>query len=181
MTFSVTPSSVSSQTVTVNYKTKNSTVVAGSDYIAKEGTITFAPGEARQTLRVSIIGDTQFERNENFKVILNNPVNALIEDSKGEGTIVNDEAVFTGISDNEKSNNAKHLITVTPNPATSAISIMLNGFMGSTILSLTDMKENLLKTVKLQISDTKSTQQQLDIASLTNGTYFITVQDQGTK
>ena len=43
--FSVALSATSSQTVTVNYATRNNSAVAGSDYTATSGTLSFGPGE----------------------------------------------------------------------------------------------------------------------------------------
>jgi glucose/arabinose dehydrogenase len=90
--FTVSLSASSSQTVTVNYATANNSAVAGSDYVAASGTVTFTPGQVSQTISVTINGDTTFEPNETFFVNLSNATNATIDDNQGVGTIVNDDA-----------------------------------------------------------------------------------------
>src|SRR5687768_4673977 len=46
------------QTVKVSYGTQNGSAVAGSDYTAKSGTLSFAPGEDSKTILVPITGDS---------------------------------------------------------------------------------------------------------------------------
>jgi hypothetical protein len=50
--FSVTLSAASTQTVTVNYATRNNSATAPADYTATSGTLTFAPGERSKTFTV---------------------------------------------------------------------------------------------------------------------------------
>lgn len=90
--FTVLLSPASSNTVTVNYATANNTAVAGTDYVANSGTVTFTPGQESQTVSVTINGDSTFEPNETFNVNLSNAVNATIDDNQGVGTIVNDDS-----------------------------------------------------------------------------------------
>src|SRR5262249_41687553 len=53
--FTVSLSAASGWTVTVSYATQNSTAIAGSDYTATSGTLTFAPGQTSKTVSVPII------------------------------------------------------------------------------------------------------------------------------
>ncbi|MBV8516018.1 MAG: right-handed parallel beta-helix repeat-containing protein [Acidobacteria bacterium] len=92
MPFVVTLSAASEQTVTVNYLTNNGSAIAGSDYTATSGTLTFAPGVTSQTIDVPIAGDTTSETDETFTVTLGTPSNAAIAVSSATGTIVNDDA-----------------------------------------------------------------------------------------
>ena len=93
-TFTVTLSPASAGTVTVNYATANGTAtVAGGDYVAKVGTLTFAPGQTSQTVTVHVIGDTNKEASETFFVNLNSPSGATLFDSQGKGTILDDDNV----------------------------------------------------------------------------------------
>jgi subtilisin family serine protease len=92
-TFTVTLSPVNAtQAVSVNYVTSNGSATAGSDYVAASGTLTFDPSATSRTISVAINGDTTFEQNETFFVNLSQPVNAVIGDAQGTGTITNDEA-----------------------------------------------------------------------------------------
>jgi Ca2+-binding RTX toxin-like protein len=94
LSFTVSLSTPSSSTVTVNFATSNGTAIAGADYISKSGTLTFNAGQTRQTLTVSILDDNIIESAENFKVILSSPNNSTIADNTGVGTI-NDALVVS--------------------------------------------------------------------------------------
>jgi arabinan endo-1,5-alpha-L-arabinosidase len=89
--FPVTLSSAMSRTVTVSFRTRNNTAVAGSDYIARSGTLTFAPGQTRKTVAVAIRGENARERTETFYLDLYNAVNAPIADGRGVGSILDDD------------------------------------------------------------------------------------------
>ncbi|HUQ32737.1 MAG TPA: Calx-beta domain-containing protein [Pyrinomonadaceae bacterium] len=93
--FTVTLSSVSSSAVTVNFATADGTAAAGSDYEARTGTLSFAPGETSKTITVAVNGDTSFESNETFFVNLSGATNASITDNQGVGTINNDDSLPT--------------------------------------------------------------------------------------
>ena len=84
-------SEASVQTVTVNYATADGTATAGTDYQSSSGTLTFAPGQTTQTVRVQVNGETLNEPDETFFVNLSNPTNAETSDAQGEGTITNDD------------------------------------------------------------------------------------------
>ncbi|KAF0249046.1 MAG: Endoglucanase, partial [bacterium] len=92
-TFTVNLTPASALTVMVNFATANGTATAGSDYVASSGTLTFAPGVTSQTVSVIINGDVATELNENFFINLSNPVNAVIGDPQGAGTITNDDFI----------------------------------------------------------------------------------------
>ncbi len=81
----------SAQTVTVAYATTNGTALAGSDYVAASGTLTFAPAQTNRTIAVSVVGETNVEPNETFFVNLSNPTNAVLARAQGIGTILNDD------------------------------------------------------------------------------------------
>jgi len=91
-TFTVSLSAAYDQAVTVNYATANGSATAGSDYQAKTGSVTFAPGETIKTITIVIKGDKTRESNETFFVDLFGPSsNALISTARGVGTILNDD------------------------------------------------------------------------------------------
>jgi uncharacterized repeat protein (TIGR01451 family) len=91
MPFSVTLSPASSQTVAVDYATSDGTAQAGSDYEARSGRLTFIAGVTYQTIQVPIIGDTNIEYDEYFRVNLSGASNATIYDGVGYGTILTDD------------------------------------------------------------------------------------------
>ncbi len=82
-----------SKTVTVNVATTDGTALAGSDYQALVPTsISFPPMTQVQTVKVVVYGDLLDEPNETFSVILTDATNAVISDSQGIGTIIDDDA-----------------------------------------------------------------------------------------
>ena len=91
-TFTVTLAPTSTQTVTVAYGTANGTATAGSDYVTKTGTLTFAAGVSTRSVTVAVNGDTTAEADENFVVNLTSPSNAVVADAQGQATITNDDS-----------------------------------------------------------------------------------------
>src|SRR5262249_25626487 len=90
--FTVALSAASTLPVTVSYATADGTATAGGDYQSASGTLTFAPGETNKTISVSAIGDTIDEPDETFSVNLLAPTNAVLGNSQGIGTILDDDA-----------------------------------------------------------------------------------------
>jgi len=91
-TFTVQLSTAYDQAVTVNYATANGTAAAGSDYLAKSGSVTFLPGQTSKTITVTVKGDRTRESNETFFVDLFSPSStALIALPRGIGTILDDD------------------------------------------------------------------------------------------
>lgn len=66
--------------VTVNYATTSGTAIAGSDFTATTGTLTFADGQTSATISVPIINDASEEGDESFTVVLSQPGPASIQD-----------------------------------------------------------------------------------------------------
>jgi Ca2+-binding RTX toxin-like protein len=89
--FNVTLNTASEQVITVNYTTANGTAIAGGDYTAATGTITFNPGETSKNVSVNVLGDSFVEGEETFNLNLANPTNATLGTSIGIGTIQNDD------------------------------------------------------------------------------------------
>ncbi|MEB3220007.1 MAG: putative Ig domain-containing protein [Nostocales cyanobacterium 94392] len=108
--FTVSLSAPSSKTVTVDFSTADDTAIADADYQAVNGTITFKPGETTQSIIVPIIDDRLNEADETFFINLNNASNAIIADTEGKGTIIDNElpsisaslANDTGASDSDR-------------------------------------------------------------------------------
>ena len=90
-TFRVTLSAASENVVTVSYKTKDGTAVAGSDYTAMAGTLRFEPGDTTKTIRVPTVDDDTPEETEAFTVELSAPSGATVADGTGTGTISDDD------------------------------------------------------------------------------------------
>ncbi|MDM8561960.1 Calx-beta domain-containing protein [Candidatus Marithioploca araucensis] len=122
--FTVSLSTASGLTVTVDYATSNGTATtADSDYVAVGSTtLTFTPSQTTKTVNVTVNGDSTYESDETFNVDLSSPSNATITDNQGTGTITNDDSPptvsFTAASQSVAENTASTTITA----ALSAIS-----------------------------------------------------------
>ncbi|MEM8996348.1 MAG: Calx-beta domain-containing protein, partial [Acidobacteriota bacterium] len=85
---------------TVSYSTADGTALAGSDYAAASGMLTFAGaiGETR-TISVDVTGDGVLEGDETFAVELASPSVPAISVVGGVGTVLNDDSADITISD----------------------------------------------------------------------------------
>jgi Calx-beta domain len=90
-TFDVSLTNPSSSTVTVDYATADSTALAGEDYTATTGTISFAPGDTAATIPVPVTSDAIDEPTQTFDVTLTNPNNATIGDGSATASILDDD------------------------------------------------------------------------------------------
>ncbi|HEY7422832.1 MAG TPA: FG-GAP-like repeat-containing protein [Gemmataceae bacterium] len=92
-TFTVTLSAAYDQPVTMSFQTVNGTATTSdSDYVAKSGTLTFAPGETTKTITLEVKGDRKREANETFYLdLFGNSLNSLFTKKRGVGTILNDD------------------------------------------------------------------------------------------
>ncbi len=73
MEFVVTLDTISGKRVTWDYRTVDGTATAGEDFDGLTGTLTFEPGETRDTLPVAIVNDVLDEADEDFHLRLTNP------------------------------------------------------------------------------------------------------------
>jgi serralysin len=98
--FILTLDKTSRESITLDYATANETALAGSDYELSTGRITFEPGQKRKKIAVPVIGDTDREENETFRINISNATNATISNSSARGTIKNnDNSSVVSISD----------------------------------------------------------------------------------
>jgi urease beta subunit len=91
--FTVTLSAAYDQPVTMSFRTVDGTAkTSDGDYIAKSGTLTFAPGETTKTITIEVKGDSKKEANEAFFFdLFGLSSNALFTKNRGIGTILNDD------------------------------------------------------------------------------------------
>lgn len=75
--FTVTRSGDLTETVTVDYTTVNGTAIAGTDYQAVSGTLTFGPNVTSQPIAVPIIGNVDDQADRGFTVALSNPIKSF--------------------------------------------------------------------------------------------------------
>jgi hypothetical protein len=101
MTFTVTRHGDDTGTVTLNWSTADGTAVAGSDYVAASGQVTFLPsGGNTQTITVSIQGDLTAEVKETFLINLSVVSgNAVLADEQAQGLILDPDTKFYVVND----------------------------------------------------------------------------------
>lgn len=138
-TFTVTLSSVSKDTVSVNFGTVDGSAKAGSDFIAQSGTLTFAPGQTKQTITVKLVNDTIKESSESFSIKLSNVQGATIKDSEGQACITDDDKCAP----------------VNSNPVAASDSI--------------EVAENSVTIIDVRVNDTDSDGDSLIISAVTQG------------
>ncbi len=85
-------SKLSSKTVQVIVSTEDNTAISGEDYKSTIDTaIIFEPGDIQTSIPLKIIGDTIFEEEESFFVVIKDVTNAQISEPKVAITIENDD------------------------------------------------------------------------------------------
>jgi len=96
--FKVNLNEASTKEISVDYTTNDLAAKAGEDYVAKSGTLTFN-GSTQEIVSIEIVTDSLKEGDEDFEVILSNPVNATLEVSKATGIIRNEDTFLAGSDD----------------------------------------------------------------------------------
>jgi len=80
-------------TVSLDYATINGTAIAGQDYNARSGTLTFLDGQTVKTVNITIRDDGNAESNEQF--------NFVIDNLQGSGTLLAPRTATITIDDND--------------------------------------------------------------------------------
>ena len=76
----------------VAYSTADGTAIAGQDYTATSGTVTFGDNEVTKTITIPVLNDTAFENDETFQLRLSNPTpNAAANPTTQTITIKDDD------------------------------------------------------------------------------------------
>lgn len=81
----------SSRPITVSYATYDAGALAGTDYHAVQGALTFPPGETSAALVVPVVGDGMDEDDEGFELRFTDPVNVLLGVVGAYVTILDDD------------------------------------------------------------------------------------------
>lgn len=85
--FLVRLSKPSTATVTITYATEDATAVGGSDYTPTFGTMTFQPGQTVMQVIVPVRDDKPGVSQEQFRLKLSNPVNAVLKSDRAVCTL----------------------------------------------------------------------------------------------
>ena len=78
--------------VTVEWTTADGSAIAGEDYLAAGGTVTFRRGGTTALRILLVLGDTTFEPDESFEVVL----------LEADGAVVGDPATVTLLNDDDE-------------------------------------------------------------------------------
>jgi RHS repeat-associated protein len=97
VSLTVTLTSASADTITVGYSTSDLSAVAGVDYTATSGTLTFAPGQMSKTVAVPTLDDAADEPDERIVLTLANPANAALGTSQATATILDNDVPAGGV------------------------------------------------------------------------------------
>ena len=89
LAFVVTLSRPASGAVAVDYSTADGTALAGADYTAASGTLSFQAGDSSMTIDVAVLDDDHDEDSETLTLMLSNASNGRITDAEATGTITN--------------------------------------------------------------------------------------------
>jgi hypothetical protein len=73
--------------IDVGFSTSNGTAIAGSDYTATTGTLTFGVGETTKTVTIPLVADEVIEPNETFSVTLSGPTGGAILGATATATV----------------------------------------------------------------------------------------------
>ena len=92
--FAVTLSRARHAATTVDYATSDATAVAGEDYTAASGTLTFVAGEIKKTIEVAVLNDSHDEGAETMTLTLSKAASPTrIARAEATGTIKNSDAM----------------------------------------------------------------------------------------
>jgi len=99
--FTIQLSPESGRSVTVDLDTDDSLgqAVEGWDFAGQHTTISFSPGETSKTVSIALINDVEDEADEDFRVTLSSPSNAVIAPGASEavGTIIDDDPPWVSL------------------------------------------------------------------------------------
>ena len=144
-------SQASSSNVTVDYAISGSSTASSSDYTLSAGTATIPAGSTSTTLAIAVTNDTAVESQEELRLSLSNPQNAVL----GRTT------VSAYITDGEK---------ILDNSAQKAI--LVNNIFKDSKMSITEYVKNKLDNTSVTISGTSYTYSQVLVnESVTSDVY----------
>ena len=97
MEFTVRLGAPSGRQVAVTCFSEDGTATAGDDYVPELGTLVLEPGQTTGVISVPILDDRLDEADEDFTMVLSDPVNATLADGTATGTIIDDDASVAGM------------------------------------------------------------------------------------
>lgn len=167
-TFTATLSSAATAAINVPY-TLSGNATEGNDYTGTGTSFSFAPGATTATLSVLTVDDTETEGNETLTITL----------SAGTGYVVGTASATLTITDNDgtgiKETETMKAISLYPNPATTAVNVVVPAEVSTQNITITDVTG---KAVKLE--NNVSGAKVIALDGLNNGSYIVTFTDAST-
>ena len=144
--------------VTVHYATADGSATAPSDYGQTSGALSFAPGETSKTVAVAVHGDTSFEGDETFSLVLSAPAGAGIADDQGSATILDDDpapapSVATGAATGVTTGSARLTGTVNPQDPVNGLVWAFEWGTGTSYGSVTPSRVSASGTVDQSVAE----------------------------
>jgi len=90
----------SNGTITCKYFTEDHTAIAGRDYLAVQGTLTFECGQMHRDIQLTILSGHHYDMTEEFRIILTEPTGGASFDTKTDGG--DDSCICTIIVDSDE-------------------------------------------------------------------------------
>jgi Calx-beta domain len=97
-TFFISLDKPSNSVVTMSFTTQDGTALAGSDFVAKNGYLSFATGQTAMMVTVSLLNDNIPENAEAFNLVLSSITNATVPDPVGAAIIAGNDATRVTMS-----------------------------------------------------------------------------------
>ena len=92
LVFTISKSGTTSGSCSVSYATEDAGAIAGNDYYATSGTLTFASSETSKTVSVTTIDDALYEDTESMVLRLSNPTEGSTVSRHGTGSISDNDS-----------------------------------------------------------------------------------------
>jgi hypothetical protein len=140
------------KTVTVDYVTEDDDALAGSDYEAATGTLTWLAGDVTpRTVSIVVTGDEVFETDEYFLLRLTNNHNGVLRRDAAYGRIRNDDALsFQGST--TSSNDIEFRLNVARADLYANNTIISTGLHADPITTVLQGQDNVDDTFRLNFS-----------------------------
>jgi len=135
--FTVSLAEPAAQTVSVTYTTADGTATAGEDYVATSGSLSFDPGTTTQVLSVDLLPDLGEESDEQFTVLLSDPVGAVITGGVGQAAIIDDDLPQIDLCAGLVQDKGPHPMTALAQPALGQT--VVDPEFGTTIRRITEV------------------------------------------
>ena len=135
-TFKVVLHNGSTNAISVDYTTiDDSSDSATGDYVTASGSLSWLPGDiTERTIVVQVRGDSTFEADEKFGLLLSNAVNAVIRKDVGWGVVKNNDAFEYTVATNGPADSVEILLNENGLQVSDAGQLVLSEFNSASIM-----------------------------------------------